>query len=250
MLLSVVIITKNEERNIGRCLDSAKPIADEILVVDSFSSDKTREICLDKGVRFIEHQWEGYSATKNYANALATYDWILSLDADEALSEELSRSVLELKKAEQPSVAKFNRLTSYCGQWIRHCGWYPDTKIRIFNRSSANWTGFIHETLQFTDRLPVLHLKGDCLHYSYYTRQQHLRQAENFTDMAAKELYRLRKKASMVRMLLSPLAKFIQSYFLQLGFLDAVAGFNVCRISAWASYLKYKKLRSLWKNPA
>jgi len=248
MLLSVVIITHNEERNIERCLSSVKPLADEILVVDSFSTDRTKEICLAQGTRLIEHKWEGYSASKNYANQQATYDWILSLDADEALSPELSKSIQELKKAEHPHVAKFNRLTNYCGHWIRHCGWYPDTKIRIFNRTSASWAGLIHEKLEFTDRLPILHLKGDCLHYSYYTLEQHLLQAEKFTDLAAAELFRQGKKGSLLKLVLSPTVKFIQSYFLQRGFLDGSAGLTVCRISAWASYLKYKKLRLLWKE--
>ena len=125
--LSAVIITKNEERNIGRCLESLAGVVDETVVVDSFSEDKTREICeLFEGVRFIEHEWMGYSDTKNHANSLASNDYILSLDADEELSEELREEILGIKRGLNENVAfSLNRLTNYCGHWIRHSGWHP-----------------------------------------------------------------------------------------------------------------------------
>src|SRR5688572_8770023 len=123
--LSVVIITLNEERNIGRCLQSVKGLADEVLVVDSFSTDRTADICRANGARFIERKWEGYSASKNFAASQAAHNWILSLDADEALSGELYASILKWKAGDTPSFGAFNRLTCYCGYWVRHCGWYP-----------------------------------------------------------------------------------------------------------------------------
>ncbi len=245
--LSVVIITFNEEKNIGRCLYSVKEIADDIVVVDSFSTDNTQSICEKHHVNFIQHQWEGYSTSKNYANAQAKYDWILSLDADEALSDELKQSILEVKKDPELLTYKFNRLTNYCGKWIKHCGWYPDTKIRIFDRRITKWEGIIHEKLVINSKLEPIFLKGDCLHYSYHSLEQHYAQTEKFSTLAAQSMFEKGKKASVLKMYLSPIIKFISDYIIKLGFLDGAAGFTICRISAKHSFLKYKKLRSLYK---
>ncbi len=246
--LSVVIITYNEEKNIARCLESIQGIADDIIVVDSFSSDQTENICKKYNVNFIQCQWLGYSATKNFANEVAKYNWILSLDADEALSEELKASILKIKKGEQLLTCDFNRLTNYCGSWIKHGGWYPDKKVRIFDRTNTKWGGIIHEELIFEKPVSVLHLNGDCLHYSYYTLEQHYKQADNFTTIAAKDLYEKGKKASVIKLLISPIIKFIRDYFIKLGILDGTAGYTVSRISAYATYLKYKKLRTLYST--
>lgn len=248
MKLSVVVITFNEEKNIARCLDSVRDVADDIVVVDSFSTDRTPEICKQYNVNFIQRAWEGYSATKNFANSTAAYDWVLSLDADEALSHELKASILELKKGEKAATAEFNRLTNYCGSWIRHGGWYPDKKIRLFDRRITKWSGLIHEELAFSQPMEILHLKGDCLHYSYYTIDQHYRQADNFTTLVAKDFYAKGKKASALKMLISPVVKFIRDYFVKLGILDGTAGYTVAKISAYATYQKYKKLRKLYST--
>jgi len=247
-LLSVVIITFNEEKNIQRCLQSIEGIADDVVVVDSFSSDQTEQLCKKFNVNFVQRAWEGYSATKNFANSMAKYEWVLSLDADEALSEELKASILKIKKADQLLTCEFNRVTNYCGSWIRHGGWYPDTKIRIFDRRNTQWGGIIHEELVFAQPVSIIHLKGDCLHYSYYTREQHYKQADNFTTIAAKDLYQKKKKSSAIKLFISPIIKFIRDYFMKLGFLDGAAGFTVSRISAYATYLKYKKLRNLYSS--
>ncbi|MBN8695430.1 MAG: glycosyltransferase family 2 protein [Bacteroidetes bacterium] len=245
--LSVVIITFNEEKNIERCLLSVQGIADDIVVLDSFSNDQTEAICKKYKVNFISRKWEGYSPSKNFANAQAKYDWILSLDADEALSDELKRSILDLKAKEELSTAKFNRITNYCGSWIKHGGWYPDTKIRLFDRRITQWTGIIHEELSFSKQVDVLHLKGDCLHYSYYTIEQHYQQAEKFTTIAAKDLFEQKKKASVIKLYISPVVKFFRDYIFKLGCMDGAAGFTVARISAYATYLKYKKLNDLYR---
>src|ERR1041385_5289202 len=129
--LSVVIITYNEEKNIVRCLDSIREIADDIVVVDSFSTDKTEMICKEKGVRFIQHKFEGHIEQKNWAITQAKFPFVLSLDADEAPDEELKKEILKVKADANYDGYKMNRLTNYCGKWIRHCGWYPDTKLRI-----------------------------------------------------------------------------------------------------------------------
>lgn len=244
--LSVVIITLNEERNIGRCLQSVMGIADDIVVVDSGSTDRTEEICIQYGARFISHPWLGFVETKNFANSQAKYPVILSLDADEALSDKLRESVLKIKKEKILTAYSMNRLTNYCGKWIRHCGWYPDRKIRIFNRDFSRWTGMvIHEILTVDQGIEVKHLDGDLLHYSYYTVAGHIAQANRFTDLTAEEAFRKGKKATIAQIMFKPLARFIRDYFFKLGLLDGYYGFIVCRISAQATFYKYIKLRQL-----
>lgn len=243
--LSVVIITFNEERNIARCIESVQEIADEIVVVDSLSTDKTREICEGFSVKFFTVKWRGYSAQKNYANSLATNDWILSIDADEAISEELKLSVLKWKSGEKPTFARFNRLTNYCGQWIRHCGWHPDTKLRIFNKNQASWQGDVHEELKFDDNLRVEFLKGDLLHFSYYTVDEHVAQTNKFSTLAAQQLVKQGKKISLFKVIVSPAAKFLRKYFINLGFMDGYYGYFICRMAALQTFLKYFKARQM-----
>lgn len=245
--LSVVIITFNEEKNIGRCLESVKNIADDIVVLDSFSTDATTDICKKYSVNLIQRKWESYSASKNFANTKAKYDWVLSLDADEVLSEELKKSILKIKKTTELKTYKFNRLTNYCGTWIRHCGWYPDTKTRIFDRRKIHWQGTIHEDLSEPAHQAIL-LKGDCLHYSYPSVEAHIRQTEKFTTLSAEALFAKGKKTNFIKLYLSPVIKFIQSYVFQLGVLDGYYGFVVCKISAHSTYLKYFKLKQLHKG--
>ena len=243
--LSVVIITFNEEKNIARCLESIKNIADDIVVVDSFSKDQTEAICNQFNVNFIQHNWEGYSATKNFANKQAKFDWILSLDADEALSEKLKQSILKIKQAKELDLYKFNRLTNYCDFWIKHCGWYPDTKIRIFDRRITQWEGVIHEELIINSNKSPLQLEGDCLHYSYYSIEEHYKQADKFSTIAANALFEKGKKINIIKFIFSPLIKFAECYVVKLGFLDGYYGFVICKISAYTTYQKFLKLRKL-----
>lgn len=244
--ISVVIITFNEEKNIERCILSVKGLADEILVLDSFSTDATESICAKHGVKFIQREWEGYSASKNFANRQAAHSWILSLDADEALSEKLKQALLQLKTKDRWQTLSFNRLTNYCGAWIKHSGWYPDKKIRLFNRDTTFWQGTLHEDLCLPANEQVKHLNLDILHYSYYTLQDHLAQIENFTGIAARELYNRGKRPPLYKMYLNAWAKFVSHYLIHLGFLDGWAGFAIARYSAYATYLKYKKARSMY----
>lgn len=247
--ISAVIITLNEEKNISRCIDSLKNVAEDILVVDSFSTDKTEEICKQKGVRFIQHVWEGYLEQKNYANSQALYPYILSIDADEALSEELARSINNLKNNWQHDGYGMNRLTNYCGKWIKHGGWYPDRKIRLFDRRKASWGGYkVHEKLIFPAASTMGFLKGDLLHYSYYTRQDHIAQADKFSTLSSEVLYDKGVHPNYFKRHVSPLIKFIRNYFLKCGFLDGYYGFVIAKISAEATYLKYKKLKQLYLN--
>lgn len=251
MKISVVIITKNEERNIVRCLESLQGVADEIVVVDSGSTDRTEELCRGFELRFENHEWEGYSEQKNYANSLASNDWILSIDADEVLSEELRQSLHKLKQTQvsDNQVFAVNRLTNYCGNWIHHCGWYPDRKIRLFNRTKKQWTGTIHEILADTAEPTVTQvLSGDLHHYSYHTVEDHIRQADKFTTLTAQEAFNKGKKAGIAAIIFRPRWKFCRDYIFKGGFLDGYAGYQVCKISAFATFLKYSKLRMLHKN--
>jgi glycosyltransferase involved in cell wall biosynthesis len=244
--LSAVIITFDEERNIGRCIDSLNGIADEIVVIDSFSTDKTKEICLSKNVKFIEHAFDGHIEQKNWAITQAKYPHILSLDADEALDEMLKKSILTVKQNFTQDAYKMNRLTNYCGQWIKHCGWYPDTKLRLWDSTKGYWTGINpHDEFKLHSSTKIGTLKGDILHYSYYNLTDHIKQVEYFTTILAKAMFDAGKKSSLLKILFSPIAKFIQGYFLQKGFLDGFNGFVICTISSFATFLKYVKLKQL-----
>jgi len=243
--LSVVIITYNEEKNIKACLDAVVDLSDDIIVVDSFSTDKTKEICKSySNVNFVQHKWEGYAKQKNFANSLVKYPFLLSLDADEVVSKELMASIKMITSFD--AVYEFSRLTNYCGNWIHHCGWYPDAKIRIFPKEGSFWEGdFVHETLVIPKGLKVIRLDGDLLHYSYHSIEDHYNQIEKYSSLHAEKMKDAGKKASLLKQYISPAFKFFRTYFLQLGFLDGKAGFDIARISAKAVRLKYKKLKSI-----
>lgn len=248
--LSVVIITFNEERNIARCLESVKDVADEILVVDSFSTDKTEEICKRYNVRFIQHPFEGHIQQKNVAAHAARYDWVLSLDADEALDEQLKTSIIEVKQNATHNAYYMNRLTNYCGKWIRHCGWYPDSKARLWNRTKGQWGGQNpHDRWELhaaDDKYGKLN--GDILHYSYYSISDHIRQIEYFTEIASKAEASAGKNPSLLKIVLGPGIKFFKSYILKAGFLDGYYGYVICRLSAQAAFIKYIKTKQRIKN--
>ena len=247
MTISAVIITQNEERNIGRCLESLRGVVDEVVVVDSGSKDGTEEICRKAGVRFEHHDWEGFAGQKNYADSLASGEWILSIDADEALSPELRRSILAIK-AGSPSddiVFSFNRLTNYCGHWIRHCGWHPDWCMRMWRKGKAHWEGLIHEELRFYSAVQHERMSGDLYHYSYYTVGEHLQRQSKYAMLCAEEYYQRGKRCGVAAIVLRPAWTFFRNYFLRLGFLDGWAGFVVCKVSAMYTMTKYATLFKL-----
>lgn len=247
--LSAVIITFNEESNIERCINSLLPVADEIVVIDSFSKDKTEEICRKMNVIFIQHPFEGHIQQKNVALDAASNDFVLSLDADEALTPELAESILKVKESAAFKGYKFNRLTNYCGHWVRHCGWYPDAKIRLVDRRFARWTGTNpHDHLDLIDNLPNGHLNGDLLHYSYNSIEDHYKQIEYFGAIAAKELHAKGGKSNWLIILTKVIAQFIKSFFIKRGFLDGKTGITISRLSAYATYRKYKLLLNLQRS--
>jgi glycosyltransferase involved in cell wall biosynthesis len=248
--LSVVIITFNEEKNIARCLDSVKEVADDVVVVDSFSKDKTKEISLSKGARFVEHAFEGHIQQKNWAITQAKYPHVLSLDADEALDEKLIQSIKKAKANWNKDGYYMNRLTNYCGHWVKYCGWYPDKKLRLWDSRKGEWRGINpHDKYElFEGGKNAGYLEGDILHYSFDSIDSHLKQIEYFTDISSKALFATGKKPSFIKLYLSPTAKFIESYFLKAGFLDGKYGFEICKNSAWATKLKYHKLKKLYSQ--
>ncbi len=246
MQISCVIITKNEENDIEKCIKSAQSVVDEVVVVDSLSTDRTKEICLKLEVRFIEHAWEGMIEQKNWAVKQAKYHYILSLDADEILSDRLVKSILEVKNNWTHDGYYFNRLTNYCGKWIKHCGWYPDRKLRLWDSRKGKFTGFNpHDRFEMNVNSRIKYIKGDLLHYSYHNIDQHIKQANNFADVGAKTAYKNRKRSNLFLIFFKPSWKFARDYILKLGFLDGYYGFIISIISAHTTFLKYIKLKEI-----
>lgn len=244
--LTVAIITYNEENNIGRCISSVLPIADEILVVDSFSTDKTEEIATALGARFIKNTFYGHIEQKNFALKLSANDYVLSLDADEALSPELLEQIKLIKNNFAKDGYRFNRLTNYNGYWVRHSGWYPDTKLRLVKKDKAQWGGENpHDILQMRANFEVGFLKGDLLHYSYDSIAAHVTQTDKFTTIAARAAFKQGKRSSVFKIITRPMFKFSRDYFFKRGFLDGRYGFIICCINSLYALLKYAKLHEL-----
>ena len=249
--ISAVIVTFNEERNIGRALESVMEVADEIIVLDSFSTDRTKQICAQYGVKFIQKEWEGYADSKNYANNLATYNWILSLDADEELDAEMTADILKYKQEGFHGIYVLNRLTNYCGTWIRHSSWYPDKKVKNFDKSIAKWVGaFVHEELVFSETVIETLIKGHLHHYSYHSHTEHRSRADKYSLLTAQKMNLMGEKASFLKPFYSSAFRFFSMYFIRAGFLDGSAGFQIALISARSNVLKYKTLRKLNKKMA
>ena len=242
--ISATIITFNEESKIEKCLLSLKGVVDEIVVVDSFSNDQTAAICARYPVRFIKNVFHGYIAQKNFALQQASYDHVLSLDADEVLSETLKASILEVKSDWGNAYGySFNRFNNYCGKWIHFCGWYPDRKIRLWDRRHGKWGGEDpHDKVVLTAD-HVKRLKGDLLHYAYFTLDEHLNQMHKFAEVAAKAKYKNGKKPIfIIHVVLNPIFKFFRKYLLQLGFLDGYYGFVFCATTSALNFYKYLRL--------
>lgn len=252
--ISGVIITFNEERNIQRCIESMHTVVDEVLVVDSYSSDKTEEICRSLGVRFLQNKFIGHIEQKNFAVEQAQNNFILSLDADECLSEKLKQSISEAKASGLKEAYNMNRLTSYCGKWIHHSGWYPDTKIRLWDRRMGSWQGENpHDKVVLKQGLKPTHVKGDILHYSFPTIASHVVTANTFSEIAADAAIRKGKKINiLVHIIINPVWTFFNRYIIRFGFLDGIRGFVISVLSGYSNFLKYTKIwfksRSNGKN--
>ncbi len=240
--LSVVIITLNEEKNIKRCLDAAWQVADEIVVVDSFSTDRTKSICKDLGVAFIEHRFEGHIEQKNFAITKANYNYVLSLDADEVLSNELISSIRKVKQNPVFPAYTINRMSFYVDRFIKHGHWFPDKKIRLFKKNIGRWGGRNpHDLfeLKASARSPVL--KGVLNHYTFNSVFEHIRQANSFSEIGAHQLEDQAFFFLVIKALVSPLWGFLYGFFIRLGFLDSWYGLIIAIISSTETFLKYSK---------
>ena len=242
--ICATIVTLNEERNLPRAIESLRCV-DEIVVVDSGSTDRTCEVAEQLGARVIQERWRGYAGQKNFAAACASRDWILSIDADEALSEELDAEIEQWKTQNTQSAGySMPRLTQYLGRWILHAGWYPDRKTRLYRRGSGTWTGdFVHESV--TIRGGVEPLNGNLLHFTCSSVSEHLRTLDRYTTLAAQEL-RANGRATPVRkLMIDPPWAFFRTYILQRGFQDGSRGLTIAWMAALYVYLKYAKARGL-----
>lgn len=242
--ISAAIITFNEELNLRRCLESLQKVADEIVVVDSLSTDSTTAIAAEFGAKVVAQPFLGYIEQKNFAISVCSNDWVLSLDADEALTDELTQSILEAKKDTNADAYTMSRLTSYCGQWIKHGGWYPDRKVRLFNRNKAQWAGINpHDKIALQKGTNCGLLKGDILHYSYKNLGEHIRQADKFSAIVAEDLFHRGKKTSLLKIIFKPCIRFIRDYIFKSGWMDGYYGFVIARISSHAVFLRETRLK-------
>jgi glycosyltransferase involved in cell wall biosynthesis len=247
--ISAVIITFNEASSIDRCLSSLHKLADEIIVVDSFSSDATEDACKKYGARFVKHEFTGFMDQKNYALTLAGFKYVLSLDADEALSDELQESISSVKADIRYDGYLFNRLSNYCGQWIRHSAWYPDRQLRLFNREMGKWGVMnVHESFQMTPGSKIGRLKGDILHWPGNSASDYLRKTVEYSAIAAREMYKSGLRVSFITPVVHFTWRLFLTYILHLGFLDGRSGWQVCLTGARSTYNKYSLLRSLTRE--
>lgn len=242
MKISATILTFNEERNLPRAIESLRCV-DEILVIDSGSNDRTLDIAKKLGARVVESAWAGYANQKNLAAEQASHDWILSLDADESLSEALEAEIWQLKKnGAQFDAYTMPRMAQYLGRWIRHSGWYPDRKVRLYDRCKARWVGeFVHESVKVDGRIG--HLTSNLLHFTCNSLSEHLKTMDRYTTLAAEQLLAGGEPVTWTRLVLEPPWTFFQTYVLKLGFLDGVEGLAIANMAALYNFLKYAKAR-------
>lgn len=242
--LTATLITSNEEQNLPRVLASLAGLADEILVVDSGSTDRTCEIARQRGARVLSRAFTDFAEQKNFAAAQAANDWILSLDADEELSRELRESLRAWKQQAPAEVAyEFARRASYLGGWIRHSGWYPDRKVRLYRRDRCRFVGRVHESVE-VDGL-VGRLDGELYHYTVRTFDEHAAKVDFYTTLAAEQLFAAGRRRWRLAMLLAPPWTLLRTFVMQMGFLDGSRGWLIARMAARYVFLKYRKLGRL-----
>jgi len=244
--ISAVVITKNEAANIERCIKALQQVAKEIIIVDAFSTDQTVSIVQKLNATVIQKRWIGYGYNKNLGNQLASHDWILSIDADEVLSPELITTIRQISLQES-TVYSFNRLVNFNGQWVKHSGWHPDWKVRLFNRKQIRWeeSALVHEQLSIPSNFKIISLKGLLYHYSYKDDADHWQRIEHYANLAAQQMASKGKKATFIKLYLSPIARFLRSYLLKKGFLDGYLGWKISYRNAYLVYRKYTLLKAM-----
>lgn len=240
MQLSVVIIAYNEERNIERCLKSVLSIADEIIVVDSFSTDQTGKICLQYNARIIQRKFDGYGTQKQFATNQAKFDYVLSLDADEELSETLKKAIQIEKEGWTHTCYSFNRRNFYCNVPIRFCGWYPDKQVRLFNRLKINWNNKeVHESVDFQNKQEAFHLNGDLNHYTCYSITEHQDKEKKYARINADILIKKNEHIYLLTPYIKGAFRFFKTYIIKLGIFDGYYGWIISKTLAKSSYYKY-----------
>lgn len=248
--ISASIITFNEEMNIGRCLDSIADIVDEIVVVDSFSTDRTEEICKRyEKVNFVRNPFSGHIEQKNYAKSLTNHEYVLYLDADELLDDQARMELQAIKQNPTADGYIFKRLNNYCGYWIYHGAWYPDKKLRLCRKSISHWGGQNpHDMLIANKGASINTLRGNIMHYSFGSVEAHKLQTEKFAKIAAEAMFKAGKRPNFVKMYLSPAFKLFRDYFIKMGFLDFRFGWTIAWINTTGTYRKYQLLNELYNN--
>lgn len=247
--ISAIVITFNEERHIPHCLQSLEGVADEIVVIDSFSTDKTREICDRYEVRFFEHIFEGYIDQKNWALGKTTYNAILCLDADEVLSEELRRRILNIKENWIADGYFFTRTTFLGKKPIKHGSWYPDYKLRLFDKQKGRFGGTNpHDNVIMYAEAKVKFIKETILHYSFDTLDDFYRQSERLSTLATQAMYKKKIKINPIMVWIKTGWAFFHGYIVKAGILDGKTGFIISRVIAATTYKKYSQLRKMWRN--
>jgi glycosyltransferase involved in cell wall biosynthesis len=246
MNISVVIITRNEAHVIGNTLQSLLPVINDVVIVDSGSTDETVKICKQFNATVIETNWAGYGINKNKGIAAAKNDWILSLDADEAIDEELKHSLQQLSLADEKEVFNIRFKNFFCGKWIRYGEWGFDSHIRLFNRKQVRWNDVaVHENLILPATVKITPLKGSILHYTVSNRQEYTDKMAGYARMNAKKYFDSGKKPDFFKLYLSPVFSFLQHYIFRLGFLDGKEGFIIAKTTAWYTFMKYHYLKAM-----
>ncbi|HTQ27843.1 MAG TPA: glycosyltransferase family 2 protein [Puia sp.] len=248
--LSVVIISFNEEKNIGKCIESVKNLADEIIVLDSFSKDETVRLAREKGAIVYQQVFSGYGAQKNAAAALAGFDFVLFLDADEYPDDRLYRMIATEKQHGFPADGYImNRLNNYCGQWIRHGSWYPDKKLRLINRQKGHWNNhLVHESIEMEKDTRIVYLEGNLLHSAYHSLEEHITKNNRYSSLSAQFLFEKGKRTNLFKIILNPFWAFVNSYLLRMGWMDGFNGFVIAINIAHLTFLKHTKLYQLRKT--
>lgn len=248
MKISAAIITFNEEKILEKTLKSIENIADEIVIVDSGSTDKTEQIAKKYGAKFFVEPWKGYGQQKNSAISKCKNEWILNIDADEEISTELSLEIKKIVKNEEENrVFKINRQSVCFGKKLKYGGWGTSYAIRLFRKNSGKYNeNLVHE--EFITNSKIEKLKEKIYHHSYLTMSDYFDRFNRYTTEGAKDYYLKNKKVSILDITLNPLYKFIKMYIIRLGFLDGIEGFVIASTSSMYSMIKYFKLREIYKN--
>ncbi len=249
--ITVAIITLNEQENIRRCIESVLPIASEILVIDSGSTDGTAEIASALGARVETLPWRGFASARNRGIELASNPYILSIDADEELSAELRATIIREAEGGLHGAYTMNRRSRYGDVWVRFSGWYPDVKLRLYPKDGSRWVGeYVHEKVVLRAGTPIMHLTGDLLHYAVRNTAEHLKKARHYAHLGAEDMRVNNRSVSALAPFIAALTKFIRIYLIQLGFLDGAIGWHIATISAKSAYWKYHWRRLSQKDVA